>query len=62
MGSQDDDGLDKVLKDVIVNFTDAVPEVAWNLADAYSGKNLLSRVVGELTTILSDGKILFPEI
>lgn len=62
LGSKDGGGLAKALKDVAVNVTDAVMETAGNLADAFAGKNLLSRVAGELTTIVSGGKIIFPEI
>ena len=62
LGSKDGGGLAKALKDVAVNVSSAVTEVAGNLADAFAGKNLLTRVAGELTTIVSGGKIIFPEI
>ena len=62
LGSKGGGGLAKALKDIAVNVSDAVTEVAGNLADAFAGKNLLTRVAGELITIVSGGKIIFPEI
>lgn len=58
LGSKGGGGLAKALKDIAVNVSDAVTEVA----GCFSGKNLLTRVAGELITIVSGGKIIFPEI
>lgn len=62
LGSKDAGGL-------LGSLTNAVTEVSGNLtsafgdlSDAVLGKNLLSRMGSELTTIVSGGKIVFPEI
>ena len=62
MGSKDSNG-------VLTSIGNAVTDVASNLASAVgdlgevvAGKNILSRVANELTTIVTGGKIIFPEI
>ena len=62
MGSKDAGGvmssIGSAVTDVASNITSALGEVAEVLA----GKNLITRVSNELTTIVSGGKIIFPEI
>lgn len=62
MGSKDSGGvmqsIGAAVTDVASNITSALGDVAEVLA----GKNLITRVSNELTTIVSGGKIIFPEI
>lgn len=62
LGSKDAGGvmtsIGSAVTDVASNLTSAFGEVAEILA----GKNLITRVSNELTTIVSGGKIIFPEI
>lgn len=62
MGSKDAGGvmssIGSAVTDVASNITSALGDVAEVLA----GKNLITRVSNELTTIVSGGKIIFPEI
>ena len=62
MGSKDPGGvlsfIGSAVTDVASNFTSAFGDVA----EVVAGKNLITRVSNELTTIVSGGKIIFPEI
>lgn len=62
MGSKDAGGvlssIGSAVTDVASNITSALGDVA----DVLAGKNLITRVTNELTTIVSGGKIVFPEI
>ena len=62
MGSKDFGGFlgsaDSAVKEVSQNLLSAMGD----LGEVVAGKNLLSRVTRELTTIVAGGKILFPEI
>ena len=62
MGSKDSGGLLKALGSAVTDISTNLASAAGGLSDALVGKNLLSRMAGELTTIVSGGKIIFPEI
>lgn len=50
--------IESAVVDAGLNFAEA----AGDLGDIVAGKNLISKVAGELTTIVTGGKIIFPEI
>lgn len=62
MGNNDYGGvlqsIGSAVTDVASNITSALGDVA----EVVAGKNLITRVSNELTTIVSGGKIIFPEI
>ena len=62
LGSRDGGGLMKAMGSAVTEIGTNLAEAAGQLSDALAGKNLLSRITGELTTIVSGGKIIFPEI
>ena len=62
MGSKDPGGLLKAMGSAVTDIGTNFISAAGDLSDALVGKNLLSRLTGELTTIVSGGKIVFPEI
>lgn len=62
MGSKDSGGLLKAMGSAVTDIGTNLASAAGDLSDALVGKNLLSRITGELTTIVSGGKIIFPEI
>ena len=66
LGSHDPGGIAGAVQDVIAgpgaNIMDAVTDTLGNIAEAFVGKGLISRLSSELTTVVSGGKIVFPEI
>ena len=62
MGSKDSGGLLKSLGKATTEAGANLASAFGDLGEAMLGKNLLSRVTSELTTIVSGGKIVFPEI
>lgn len=62
MGNEDSGGvltsIGQAVTDVASNFTSAMGD----LGEVLAGKNLISRISNELTTIVTGGKIIFPEI
>ena len=62
MGSKDSGGLLKAMGNAVTDIGSNIAGAAGELSSALVGKNLLSRVAGELTTIVTGGKIIFPEI
>lgn len=62
MGSKDPGGLLGSLSSAVVDASSSLASSLGDLSDAMVGKNLLSRMSSELTTIVSGGKIVFPEI
>lgn len=66
MGSHDFGGLAGNIKNAFIgagsNLMDAVGDVATDVLGAVAGKGLVTRVTNELTTVVTGGKIVFPEI
>ena len=62
LGTKDGGGLMKAMGSAVTELGSNLADAAGQLSDALVGKNLLSRITGELTTIVSGGKIIFPEI
>lgn len=66
IGSHDMGGLAGNLKNAFVgagsNLLDSVGAVASDIAGALVGQGLITRVTNELTTVVTGGKIIFPEI
>lgn len=62
MGSKDFGGLMGNVQDAVTDVSQAVTGAMSGISDALMGKNMVSRVAGELTTIVTGGKIVFPEI
>ena len=62
LGTKDGGGLMKAMGSAVTELGTNLADAAGQLSDALVGKNLLSRITGELTTIVSGGKIIFPEI
>ena len=66
IGSHDFGGLAGNLKDAFVgagsNILDSVGTAASNVLGAVAGQGLVTRVANELTTVVTGGKIIFPEI
>ena len=62
MGSKDFGGLMGNVQDAVTDVTQNVTSAMSGISDALMGKNMVSRVAGELTTIVTGGKIVFPEI
>ena len=66
LGSHDLGGMGGAIKDAITgigsNVIDAAAEVLGGAAEAFVGKGLVSKLSSELTTIVSGGKLVFPEI
>ena len=64
LGSHDPGGIAGAVQDVIGNgdLMGAIGDAVGNIASAFVGKGLVSKLSSELTTIVSGGKIVFPEI
>lgn len=63
MGHSSKKNVSNVLADMTTAAAEGVAELAGELADGlFQGNNFISRVAGELTTVVSGGKIVFPEI
>lgn len=62
MGSKDFGGLLGNIQNSVTDITTNVTSALGDVSDALIGKNMISRVASELTTIVSGGKIVFPEI
>lgn len=64
LGSHDPGGIAGAVKDVLGNgdLLESLGDAVGNIASAFVGKGMISRLSSELTTIVSGGKIVFPEI
>jgi hypothetical protein len=62
LGSKDGGGLAKALGNSITELGDNLVTALGDVGEAFAGRNLFSRLTSELTTIISGGKIVFPEI
>ena len=62
MGSKDSGGILSSIGSAVTDVASNITEALGDVADVIAGKNLITRVTNELTTIVSGGKIIFPEI
>jgi hypothetical protein len=62
MGSKDSGGLVSAMTDIVGNLGSSIGEAVGGLTDAFVGKTLLSDISNQLSTIVSGGRIIFPEI
>lgn len=62
MGSKDPGGLLGSLSNAVTDVSSSLTSAFGDVAEAVTGKNLLTRMTSELSTIVSGGKIIFPEI
>lgn len=62
MGSKDSGGLVSAMKDIVGNLGSSIGEAVGGLTDVFVGKTLLSDISNQLSTIVSGGRIIFPEI
>lgn len=62
MGSKDFGGLAGNIQQATTDVSQAVTDAIGGLSEAFAGKSMISRISGELTTIITGGKIVFPEI
>lgn len=62
MGSKDSGGVLSSIGNAVTDVASNVSSALGDIAEVVAGKNLLTRVSNELTTIVTGGKIIFPEI
>lgn len=62
MGSKDSGGVMSSIGSAVTDVASNIASSLGDVAEVLAGKNLITRVSNELTTIVSGGKIIFPEI
>lgn len=62
MGSRDESQIVKNIGNATMDLGQSVTDALAGLGEVVAGKNMLSRVANELSTIVTGGKIIFPEI
>lgn len=62
MGSKDSGGVMSSIGSAVTDVASNISSAIGDVAEVLAGKNLITRVANELTTIVSGGKIIFPEI
>lgn len=62
MGSKDAGGVMSAIGSAVTDVASNITSAFGDVAEVLAGKNLITRVSNELTTIVSGGKIIFPEI
>lgn len=62
MGSKDAGGVLSSIGNAVTDVASNVSSALGDIAEVVAGKNILTRVSNELTTIVTGGKIIFPEI